>query len=384
MPASSDEREPTPEVRYERLRPAEMSDAIGRLPLAYVPLGPMEYHGDHLPFGVDAFTSHAVCVRAARRAGGVVLPPSYVACGCLDLPFTLDYDHGLVEAWARATLAQLARRGLRAAVVLSGHCPLDLLHLLKRVCREAEAAHPGFSAQASSPLELNAARLDAPETDEPVAIDHAARVETSWMLALRPDLVALDRLADDPEAAHVGVYGPNPRFTASAAFGEEQVAAGSELLAARARDLVAGTRGDALDDLRAFVRWSWPEVPLLAGRAEAGSACLLLTNPGRASRYVSALRVEVDGVEADPAGTWLVNRSAGETGVEVAAAALDAEHGFYVRRGQTAEIRLGGIPAGAGRRRVRIELGLGGVTTLELDEEVEFTDERVASEGARV
>jgi creatinine amidohydrolase len=360
------------EVRYERLRPAEMRAALARVNLAYVPLGPLEFHGEHLPFGVDAFEAHGICLRAAEAAGGVVLPPAYIASGCLDLPFTIDYDKDFIHAWATATLGQLAKRGFAAAMVVTGHGPLDLNHLLKRVCREVSESHPGFAASALCWLELNAARLTAPETGEPTTVDHAARIETSWTLALEPDLVRLDRLEDNPAASHVGVYGPNPRFTASAAFGEEQITAASALLAQRAGALVAGEQQDPLEDLRTFVRYGWSESPLLSGDVTEETARLLLTNPGRASRYLSGLSVEIDGSTVDPEDTILINRSVGESGIPVAATSLDAEHGFYVRRQQTAEVLLKGVDVRPGSRHVRARLGLGGVTTLELDEAVEF------------
>lgn len=357
--------------RYERMHPAEMRDAVERCPLAYVPIGPLEFHGEHLPFGVDAFEAHGLCLRAAELTGGVVLPPMYVASGCLDLPFTLSFDPSLVHAWVRATLAELARRSFRAVVVLTGHGPLDLNHLLKRACAEAEAAASGLAAYGLCWLELNAARLTGPERGEPTAVDHAALVETSWMLALEPELVRLDRLVDDPAAEHVGIYGSNPRFTASVDFGEAQIAAAAELLARRASDLVAGQPIDPYDDLRSFVRYAWPERLRLGGRVGA-PAELLLTNPGRASRYLSALEVEVAGEELDPADVVLVNRSAGEFGLPARADELAPEHGFYIRRGQTACVSLGPAVVSAGRHHVRLRLGLGGVSTLEIDEEVEF------------
>jgi creatinine amidohydrolase len=359
------------ERRYERLLPRELEARVAESPIAYVPVGTLEFHGPHLPFGVDSFTSHRLCLEAAGVSGGVVLPPVYLAAGCLDMPFTLTFDHELVHAWVRATLDQLALRGFRAAVVLTGHGPLDLNHLLKRACREAEAARTGFAAYGLCWLELNASRLSAPEAGEPTVVDHAAMVETSWMLALEPELVRLERLSDDPAARHEGVYGPNPRFTASEAFGRGQIEACAALLAARARDLVAGRRVDVLADLRTFVEHGWPERPQLAARA-GEPAELLLTNPGRASRYVSGVRVALDGTPVDPGAVVLVNRSPGEAGVPVRASELSAERGFYVRRGQTATLTLEGVAAPPGPRDVRLELELGGVTTLALDERVEF------------
>jgi creatinine amidohydrolase len=357
------------EVRYERLHPADLRARVEHAPLAFVPVGTLEFHGEHLPFGVDSFEAHALCVRTAELAGGVVLPPVYLASGCLDLPFTLSFDPELVEDWVRATIDRLFRRGFRAVIVLTGHGPLDLNHLLKRICAEAQAEHDGLAAYALCWLELNAARLCAPEDGEPTTVDHAARIETSWMLALEPELVRLDRLPDDPDAAPLGVYGRNPRFTASAEFGEAQIAAAAQLLAERARRLLGGGLDDPLADLRAFVEYGWPERPTLRGRA-GEPAELLLANPGRSSRYLSGFSVSVDGAEPDD--VVLVNDAAGETGAPFRARDLGPEHGFYLRRGQEARVTLTGTAVAPGQHRVRAELGLGGVTSVVLDEDVDF------------
>lgn len=359
------------EVRYERLHPVELRERVASAPLAFVPIGTIEFHGEHLPFGVDGFEAHGICVRAAELAGGVVLPPLYLASGCLDLPFTLSFELTLVEQWVRATLRQLAHRGFRAVVVLTGHGPLDLNHLLKRVAAEIEQEHSEVSTYALCWLELNAARLSAPETGEPTCVDHAARVETSLMLALEPELVHLDRLSDDPTAVHEGIYGPNPRFTASREFGETQIRAGVELLAQRARDLLGGGRVDPFADLRAFVRFAWPERPALRGLAGSRPR-LLIKNRGLASRYLSAFRIALDGEPLQPEAITLVNDAPGESGVPVAAASLGPENGFYLRRGQEAVASLGEQAVLPGAHRVELALGLGGVSELLIDEAVEF------------
>jgi creatinine amidohydrolase len=347
------------ERRYERLHPDELGALVAAAPIAWVPIGTLEHHGPHLPFGVDAFEAHGLLLEAAARAGGVVLPPTYVASGCLDMDFTLSFSRELVEAQVRETIALLACRGFRVVVVLTGHGPLDLVHLLKRVCAETTAAQPNLRAYGLCWLELNAAATTGPEDGEPRVIDHAALVETSWMLALQPDLVRLDRLADDPEAAHAGVYGRNPRFTASGEWGRESIDAAAALLARRATGLLAGEPFDDLADLRRFVECSWPEPLELAG---AEQTRLHLHNPGRASRYLSALDVAIDGVAVDPARVVLTNDSPGETGVPISAAALGKESGFYVRRGQTATLAIPAIAPG--EHDVRLTVGLAGVDRL--------------------
>jgi hypothetical protein len=82
----------------------------------------------------------------------------------------------------------------------------------------------------------------------------------------------------------------------------------------------------------------------------------------------------VDGAPLDAAGLVLVNDAPGETGELFRASELGPEHGFYLRRGQEARVTLAGAGLAPGSHRVRAELGLGGVTTLVLDEDVEFAD----------
>ena len=360
---------PVVERRYERLHPAELEALVAAAPIAWVPVGTLEFHGPHLPFGVDAFEAHGLLCRAADRAGGVVLPPTYVACSCLDMPYTLSFSHEAVALTVRETVDQLAGRGFRAVVVLAGHCPLDLVHLLKRVCAEAAAGRAGLATYGCCWLELNAAELTGPVEGEPRVVDHAAMVETSWMLALEPELVALDRLADDPDAAHAGIYGRNPRFTASADWGRSTIDAAATLLADRARGLLAGAAVDDLADLRRFVAYCWPEpLTVTAATADDAGTTVALHNPGRASRYLSGLETTVDGERIDPARVELANHSPGETGTPVTAAALGPEAGFYIRREQTATLRLPALAPG--EHALRLEIGLGGVDALVVEERV--------------
>jgi creatinine amidohydrolase len=365
--------EPGPtEVRLDRLRPAGIEAAIARAPIAWVPLGALEYHADHLPNGTDGITGQGLLERAARRAGGVVLPWSYLTMGTLALPWSLGYDPGLVAEALRQTLRQLPDHGVRVAVVHSGHAPLDLDHLVKRVCAEVEGEGIGLRAMGLTYLELNASLGTGLGSTWPVAVDHAATMETSWVAALEPGLVATDVLPDDPTATIRGVYGPNPRFTTDAARGDAQIEAAAALLAERALAMVRGERHDPFADLRVFVERYWPEPLSLTGRAgDVGAAAILVTNPGPVSRYLTSVGVLLDGVDVPADGLELRNPTAGETGVPLAAVDLGPERGFYVRRLQTAEIRLR-VAVEPGDHDVALQVGLGGVTERTFHQSVAF------------
>ena len=348
-----------------------------RAPVAWVPLGSLEYHADHLPNGTDGITGQGVLLLAAGQLGGVVLPWSYFTIGTLSLPWSFRYDPSLVAETLRQTLRQLPDHRVRLAVVHTGHAPLDLVHLIKRVCAEVQAEIPALRTYGVCYLELNAALGTGLGTEWPVAVDHASTMETSWVAALEPGLVDTAELPDDPAASIVGVYGPNPRFTADAALARTQIAAAAELLAARAAAMLRGGPFDTYADLRGFVERYWPEPLALTGRAgepgnSAGGAAILITNAAPVSRYLSGVQVTLDGREISPEGMTLVNATPGEVGRPEPAATLGPERGFYVRRQQTAELRLP-VSMARGSHRLDIRLELAGVSQTRESRSIDFS-----------
>jgi hypothetical protein len=119
------------------------------------------------------------------------------------------------------------------------------------------------------------------------------------------------------------------------------------------------------------VACEWPEPLQLEPTATTmDDATLLgLHNPGRASRYLSAIALSVDETTVDPAAVVLTNQSPGETGVPVAADTIGPESGFYVRRAQTATIALPALAPGA--HEVTLAVGLAGVAERVVSRRVE-------------
>ena len=65
------------EVRFDRMVPTIVRERRAARNLAYLPVGGLEWHGSHMPFGTDYFTVTHIAEEAARRFGGVVFPPMY-------------------------------------------------------------------------------------------------------------------------------------------------------------------------------------------------------------------------------------------------------------------------------------------------------------------
>jgi creatinine amidohydrolase len=184
-------------VQWERMLPAEFRAAVDALPVAFLPLGTVEWHGEHNALGLDALKAHALCVEAAKQAGGgVVHPPLYGGMGGLDKPATvqvepeLSWESHLLRPWLERLCSEFHRLGFRAVVVLTGHYG----HNQQIVVREAAAR---MTERLQMPV------LGTPEywlaQDEGYLGDHAGIGETSLLMHLHPDLSHIERIRDDPE-----------------------------------------------------------------------------------------------------------------------------------------------------------------------------------------
>lgn len=187
--------------RYAEMRPDELAAALQDNPLVLCPWGALEWHGPHLPLGLDGLVAEAFCERLAEATGGILLPGTWLPMTTLPHPHSLSIPTAVVCAVWRALLDELARLGAKTVCLISGHYAQGHELEMYRECRQAMGRHPQLRVIAASPLELLLA-------DE--LLDHAALRETSQLLAIRPDLVRLDLFAEGPPSTNA-VLGEDPR-----------------------------------------------------------------------------------------------------------------------------------------------------------------------------
>jgi creatinine amidohydrolase len=232
--------EPPPFLRFERALPGDVREAIRARPIAYVPLGALEWHGEHAALGLDSIKATWICEQAAARTGGVLFPAmTWGAFHTLRFPFTFRSPKRAFRRQVRITLHALAEWGFRSIVLLSGHYPLAQIAMLRRECRRI-SRRPGVAAIGvpDSALALDLGYLG----------DHAAKWETSILMAIDPALVDLARLPADTgslreRAIRHGIYGICPRREADPELGRRAL----ETIALRLADAAARmlTEGDA-------------------------------------------------------------------------------------------------------------------------------------------
>jgi creatinine amidohydrolase len=205
----------------EFLRPREIRTALERRSVVYIPLGTYEWHGEHLPIGLDGLTAHGICVEAALREGGLVCPALYygIGGGHGDYPWTIMLTEADVGPLIAQTLTRLQAFGVDVAILMSGHFASAQIAMIERLERDWQRDANRMRVKA---LAVNMAR------GVPLAPDHAALFETTLLAALWPDRVRIDLLPPlgeapsiDPDGDEMGPQRHNPAHPLYGIFGPD-------------------------------------------------------------------------------------------------------------------------------------------------------------------
>ncbi len=198
------------QVEVQYLRPAQILAGCENTSLVFLPTGPLEWHGPHLPLGVDPLLAREAAVGLAQKLGGVVMPTLYLGTererspemlrnlGFADDKYIvgMDFpDNSLKSLYAVEEVFALVVReclrglildwGFRRIAIINGHGGENHLKVLQRLVRE-------FTAKTEASLIMLMPMLDWPNGGS----GHASLGETESMMCAYPDTVDLSTLPE--------------------------------------------------------------------------------------------------------------------------------------------------------------------------------------------
>ena len=190
---------------FEMTRP-EVEQAIAAgADKVVVPLGSTEQHGLHLPLGTDAIWGEAIGDRVARALGNALLAPG-ITIGCsehhMDFAGSLTLSKETFSAVVADVCRSLAHHGFGHIALIPTHGGnfAPLAKAVKAIRPELSGtnliAYTDLMGFMNEIFRVGKSREVTPEQ----AGGHSGEFETSLMLSVRPDLVAMD----EAQAGYVG------------------------------------------------------------------------------------------------------------------------------------------------------------------------------------
>lgn len=191
--------------------------------LVIIPVASMEQHGPHLATGVDIVLGTGVAQGVAARLQQQGMPALTMPCvwsGLAEHHMAFGGSVTLTYAALSGVLRELARSAVRAGfrrvMLLNGHGGNAEA---VAVAAAELGAELGIRVAAGTYWHL-AADVIAPLLDRQPGLMHACEAETSMIMALRPEMVRQDRLADAFGPSSTRVDGQPPALTLKRSFRE--------------------------------------------------------------------------------------------------------------------------------------------------------------------
>ena len=108
--------------KMELSYPREVDEAKREAKAVLLPIGTMEWHSEHCPYGCDTLTAYGVAERVAREVDAMILPPVWygVASYAVGGPDknTLNVDCDTMESYVYCILKSLFAAGFKKNIFM--------------------------------------------------------------------------------------------------------------------------------------------------------------------------------------------------------------------------------------------------------------------------
>jgi len=176
----------------DELSTVEAAQAAKDDAIVIFPVGSVEEHGEHLPLCTDSVQPEYIALEVAKKTGCLVAPPlRYGICNAgRNFAGTITLEFDTFYCLVREILSELVRNGFRRLIVLSGHAGSSHMVALRMAAQDIVVANDAAPAKVRimvlSDFDFAQELIPkyASETD-----GHAGTLETSRVMAIRPELI---------------------------------------------------------------------------------------------------------------------------------------------------------------------------------------------------
>ena len=162
-----------------------------------IPIGVIEKHGQQLPLGTDVYTAREICRRAAEKEYCIIFPFYYMGqiFEAQHQPGTIAYSSELLFLLLDETCKEISRNGIKKIILVNGHGGNNAW--LQYFCQIQLSTPRDYAVYTITTSVGQDVQKKITEMRKSTTGGHADEVETSTMMAIRPDLVKLDRATNE-------------------------------------------------------------------------------------------------------------------------------------------------------------------------------------------
>jgi creatinine amidohydrolase len=146
--------------RLQHLRPGQIVRRLAQLPVVFIPIGPLEWHGPHMPYGTDGLNATEMADQLCSRVGGLLWPTLFwgtererrpdqlrsLGFSADEYVVGMDFPANAIKSCycpeevlavlMREVLREARQLGARLAVIVNGHGAENQIATLKRLAIE--------------------------------------------------------------------------------------------------------------------------------------------------------------------------------------------------------------------------------------------------------
>ncbi len=188
-------------IFFSELTGEEVNTISSQEALILIPIGSIEQHGKHLPIFTDSIISQEVTRRVAEKINNefpaLVFPqiPFGKSTEHASRPGTISLKTEVLTNLLHDICKNLVRNGFKKIVFINGHGGnTNLLNTILREIREETGAFiTSIYLYSETLLKESLERFKLEELD----VFHACTLETSFMMALKPELVQTEKISKE-------------------------------------------------------------------------------------------------------------------------------------------------------------------------------------------
>lgn len=178
-----------------------VEDAVSKDPKLKVilPVGSVEQHGPHLPLGTDSVIAEHIASRVSGQFASILFPTLSIGYSLehAGFPGTVSVTMQTFSSMIMEIAEDLFDSGFKTLIAINGHGGNRAI--LDSSLTAIKHAHPDLNLFSFTVLDIASVKFSEIRKSPRKMIGHADELETSMMLAIRPDLVQMSKaVAEEP------------------------------------------------------------------------------------------------------------------------------------------------------------------------------------------